>query len=623
LRPAKERPEFRWRRPALSAALAALFAVAVLYARHFQAMAFAAYDDEGCMLISLRDYLAGGHLYRDVFSYYGPLHFLLQAAFFRGLGLPVTHDAGRLVTLLCWLLQATLGGWFVYRVSRQVWLAAGAFLGCTLLLSFLGPEPGHPQQWILVFLTAAACAAAQEGGAAASLALLGALGAALLFLKINVGVFYCAALAQALAAALAPGRWRNAATALALAAAVLLPAAVTLRSRAPGGMRYGLLAALAEVAVFLAARRFSPLQLALRGTAAAAAGAAAAGLVILAAAAATGTSPAAVADGVLWIPLHQASPFSLPLWVGWSNLALAAAGLAAVAALWLPGDRWRRHGDWIDAARLAVGAWAAWGLLAEERTTLVRLVALLPLGLVPRRGGAWRPGEFWPRMFLALLAAGEFLQAYPVAGGQASVAAMPVLLWAMLCIGDGWEGAVSLLGRSAGMALRPWLAGAAVTACYLAAAIPAHGSFWTYPDAGSRLPGSAGLHLPANVEAGFERLTADLRANCDLLTSLPGTASLNLWSGVPAPNGWNLTNWMQVFTPEQQRRIVARLESSRRSCAVVNHSLLDFWETPRDSLQDAPLANYILLRLRKAEEENGYEIRIRPDRDFAWSPAGR
>jgi len=80
--------------------IVATFLMAVSFGQYNLATIFQVYDDEGYVLLSLDHYLAGGHLYTEVFSQYGPFYFYFQAALFRLLGLSVNHDAGRLVTLI-------------------------------------------------------------------------------------------------------------------------------------------------------------------------------------------------------------------------------------------------------------------------------------------------------------------------------------------------------------------------------------------------------------------------------------------------------------------------------------------------------------------------------------------
>jgi hypothetical protein len=105
----------------------------------------------------------------------------------------------------------------------------------------------------------------------------------------------------------------------------------------------------------------------------------------------------------------------------------------------------------------------------------------------------------------------------------------------------------------------------------------------------STLAAAHSLHLPPEQEMRYDFLVANVKRNCRLLFSIPGMGSLNLWSGVPAPNGWNVGAWMRVFDLEHQHRIVEILRAERLSCVVEDTSMLGFWQVnvicPHDVIQ--------------------------------------
>jgi len=212
---------------AIAGQAAVAFAAVVwgfLFARYMLATMFQAYDDEGYFMMRLAHYLQPGPLNPGTFSHYGPFFYYAQAACLRLVGLPLSHDAGRLITLLDWMACAILGGVFVYRISRSMLLGA-ATLACIRVASVLAYEPGHPQQVIVVLFTLAGCLAVSVGSRPKSLNLflMGALGAALVFTKINVGAFFLAALGHALVCLLPASRLRAAGIAAFLTYALLAP----------------------------------------------------------------------------------------------------------------------------------------------------------------------------------------------------------------------------------------------------------------------------------------------------------------------------------------------------------------------------------------------------------------
>jgi hypothetical protein len=140
---------------------------------------------------------------------------------------PVTHDGGRLVTFVYWLVSALFAGPFVQRISNSL------LLGGTALARLY-------YRWrILRRRTRASttAGAASVDGCELShstgdlgphdfenfLATVGAVGAALLFTKVNVGVFYTAALASALVCVIKPTWIRLLGVSLSMLYAITVP----------------------------------------------------------------------------------------------------------------------------------------------------------------------------------------------------------------------------------------------------------------------------------------------------------------------------------------------------------------------------------------------------------------
>src|SRR5687767_306210 len=85
--------------------LAAATAALAYGAARLMFSAFMFYDDEGYVLMSLKNFAGHGGLYRDVYSQYGPFPFVFYYVL-HGLGLPFTHTAERLLTLGMWIAVA-------------------------------------------------------------------------------------------------------------------------------------------------------------------------------------------------------------------------------------------------------------------------------------------------------------------------------------------------------------------------------------------------------------------------------------------------------------------------------------------------------------------------------------
>ena len=161
-------------------------------------------------------------------------------------------------------------------------------------------------------------------------------------------------------------------------------------------------------------------------------------------------------------------------------------------------------------------------------------------GVIPPARHKFSAASF-PRLFITDMAVTQFLQPYPVAGSQLMIAAVPVLLWAFVCMADGMEGLSTLWRRNALPLVknlrilnkgwpRPILAGAiliaAVTKIYDGGIIPLR-----YLGPPSNLSGSRSLRLPPEQESDYEFIAGSISANCDVLFTLPGMGSFNFWSG--------------------------------------------------------------------------------------------
>src|SRR5215471_51681 len=59
-------------------------------------------DDEGTMMITVKLYLAGGRIYQDVVSRYGPVYYFYQLLIHTLTATPVSHDVTRFMSIFHW-----------------------------------------------------------------------------------------------------------------------------------------------------------------------------------------------------------------------------------------------------------------------------------------------------------------------------------------------------------------------------------------------------------------------------------------------------------------------------------------------------------------------------------------
>jgi hypothetical protein len=409
---------------------------------------------------------------------------------------------------------------------------------------------------------------------------------------------------------------------LAIASAVVVPY-VLMHSTLADVRSYWLAATLCLLAVFATGSLVQPMpSLSWQTIVSGFAGAGLAGGVIVTSTLLGGVSPYWLLRGIVLDPSKHPQGYLIPMSVS-PGVAVVLGISTAVAWLSLRG-RLKAYADLTGALACMVGLLAALFILVFRSAAgyppprIDWAVSLLPIGLI-HSGRDWR--ALFPRLFITDMAATQFLQIYPVGGHQAYIAAAPVLLWAFVCIIDGISGLSALLRRVVPMGKSALLKAAALLVLLFVVGGTRHSGLLRYlrhSDPASNLAGMHSVRLPPPVEARYEFLVASVRANCDLLFSMPGIESLNLWSGVATPDGSNISNWMPSLGVDKQQRVLEILQAHPRACVISSADLLEFWLTKPQFLATA-LPTYILNEMPIVARRDGYEIRVHPRRTAAWT----
>lgn len=600
---------------ALVAAIGALSVALLLLTR------FEVYDDEGYMLVSFVHYINQGHLYTQTFGQYGPFYFYAQGIFFQLLHLPVTHDMGRLVTLVYWVASSLLAAVFVHRISKSPFLASAAGLCVMLAGRVLTYEPNHPQQVLLLLYMLAACLSlpALPGRSYLRLFLLGCVGAALMFTKVNVGVFYIAGLAHALICLLPSGRIRSIGLGLTLAYAAAGPWLLMHASFNHGFLGYCLLATVGGIFTFSFGALVRPRdRLPIRAALSSGAGLGAGTALIIIGTLLQGVPVGSLVWGVVLNPLHQPKLFSFLLSISGSNLLAAIILSIGLVGLRLSG-RLQGESRWLDMLKCAAGVGSIF--LLTLRYEIQWILPLLPLTLMPRSDEKRDAATLFPRLFITCMAVTQFLEPFPVAGSQMGIAAAPMILWAFVCVSDGIAGLRTCWRRPSEsfeerFRLDAVIGGAILVV--LAGISVANAARMQFPPATTGLRGSEWLHLPVEQAAQFETISRNVSTNCGILFTMPGMGSFNIWSGVPTPNGWNHGAWMGGIPLNRQAEILSIIKADPRACAILNRGLVRFWDKDDASVAALPLAHYIVTDMPKVAEFGEYEIHVHPKRSSPW-----
>jgi hypothetical protein len=601
----------RWRL-LVGLALATAAAGYCAYLRAFTG--FSTYDDEGVLLMEVKQFLEGGALYDRVYSPYGPIYFLYQWFLHSIIRAPVSHEVARLGMLFPWLAASLLCAGVTFRIVRSIFYALLAHFLVFTVLDHLTYEPGHPQELCLLLMTALTAAAGVAGASprwrVAAMIAFGAGCAGLMLTKINAGAYASAAIGLVLAASTRGTRLPRYIYLAAGAASVALPALLfSAHLDAAWGRRFLVVATASIASVVLAVWRCERLQCL---------GARDWGIMLsafwvtcaggIAFSLARGTTLRALIEWTVVQNLGLASRWYIGLNMRWIAVPWAAGALG-LAVLYAWRDRWRPEvaavmEQGLPFVKLAYGIAAPVFALAFTPALLAYGAPFVWLAAIAPSGEA---GNQFGRAAVALMAALMTLYAYPVAGTQVWFAAVLIAVAGVICLSD------------AVCSLAPWLPArrtAQATAALILAAGYGYHLYHDYRDHFSKtpldLPGAWSIRVAARQRTELHWLVAKI-ASCDTFIATPGMPSLYFWTGERPPTAINVDNWMNLLSGTQQETIVKAFSRYPHSCVLYSPRQSRFWLRGQN-LSAMPLGRYILEHFREADEQYGYFVLVRDDR---------
>jgi hypothetical protein len=533
---------------------------------------FQDYDDEGYLLLTVQQFLRGLPVYDEIYTQYGPAYYLWQQVLHTLLGIPVTHDATRVVTVVVWLVCAGLVGTIVWLLTKRPLLAAIGTAVAFLHLTQLTFEPGHPQELCLLSALGAVALATWRLVAKKHLGTAGSIGVWVLvavtaLTKINVGAFLAAALTLGFVTGLGRSRWQTVVERIVLAAAMAaVPALMRgdlLRSDIAASVVVvwcGLLAAFISGSGDAADEGVVTVRDLVAGVSAFAIGCA----VLVAVIVYQGSSLRSLFEGLFVAPLLLPKVFWRPLPV---PVLLAAVAPAMLIAAWC----WQRgmiaRQRWVDFAALACGL--IMFLLSTSKSYQMLFAAgplLAWLVLADRSSGAEQRAA---RRILAFAAIFMMLQAYPMPDGTQIVLGTVLFVpLALVMI----AGAQRTFGSREGSRGTQWSFGRGALLAALGVAgvanigIPAQ-RFYAR-GIPLELPGARSVRTTARNASTYWWLSANVRDHCDRFITAPGLNSLHFWTEIPPVSTLNTTLWPLLFDVDQQRRILAAAAPVERLCVV-------------------------------------------------------
>jgi hypothetical protein len=604
-----------------------LSALAGIAAFYWMFTGFSVWDDEGTLLLTVRQFLGGMKLY-DQIKGYGPVYYFYNWILRAASGTPTTHDIVRMSSLIPWLLTALVCAWIVLRLTRSLLLASFTHLLTFLGLWFFRNEPGHPQELcilLMMALVASGITSALPRSRLPSMFCLGALPAALLLIKVNIGVFMMLAVALAVL-------WHLQGTSLptylfgvVAGASVILPFAIMktqLDERFAG--RYCLVVVVSTIAMLLALTRMPRIRfLSLRDfwiVLASFTGVVVAVLLVLIVG--ERVSPYSILNSLVLVNLRVSinqglwyAPLILRrLWIPWIFAGLGGAIFVSKAA---QNDDIERSlfylklilGPLSAAGVVFLGQSLKWGALIAAVAPFSWLVLYAPTEEV-------QTSQSFPRTLLCSVTVIQTLYAYPIAGSQSGFIQIPLIVVAMVCLGDFFVWYISRRPVASSPILRVTLATMllCVPALYLLIA-GIHRK--TYNSLISlALPGAGRIHVPAAQARDYHWLVQNIEANCDIFFGMPELPSLHIWTGIAPPAGLGADSWMVVYTDEEQATISSELSVHPRACVFYSPQLVDFWNRPHHNMDLLPLARYIRRNFKVVGSLDDFSFLARNDRDI-------
>ncbi len=577
---------------------------------------FMVYDDEGYVLLSLRNYAEYGQLYDQVYSQYGPGFFVLYDILARVLRFAWTNETARWLNFVLWLGSASWMGLLLHRLTRQLWAAALGFTATVAYLWIMISEPSHPGGLIGFVVAAAAWAGSRNDPARhpATAALLGGLGILMLLTKINVGVFFLTSAGGWLLAHGLTGAPRRLAVGAVTAWAGIMPIMLMFSLVEEDWVRaYMVIASLSSLGVWLVVVRDGTASPAHRCFTAMIGTAALVGVGIGVITLFRGSTLAGLWQGVIVGPLGHSHLYSF------SFVWLPGAAPFAILTLLFVGLRSRLPETIANRLIIAVRLIGMLGIVAAFLGYFVRSSPAFGMSYGPAlavwcalslSGTDPHAPTARTRRWLAWLLVGQFLHGFPVAGSQINWATFLVLPLLVLA---GYEVWPRLIRPGRAGALMPpvaVLAGIALT-FIIAGKLFATGRSFRANGSYLNLPGAEQLYVTEEIVYAQRSLTRTAATQGDMLFSLPGCFSFNLWTQLPTPTLANSTHWFRSLDQDQQQAIVDRLDSARAPMLVVQQDVLQLLSDSGFSVA-CPLTDYLRTNFVPVYSMDGYALWARP-----------
>jgi hypothetical protein len=579
--------------------------------------AFMSYDDEGYVLISLKNYCIHGGLYSQVYSQYGPFFYLFHDLGHRLLGYAFTNTNGRLITLIFWVGASTVCAHLVGRHTRSLSLAVFTAGMTFFYLWSMSSEPIHPGGLITMLVALGAWWGARqiERKSIYSLAMGSALiGSFLLLIKINVGIFFLTGAGVWFFGQIEKEPQARVSTFLCGILLVLLPIGLMQAElNEPWARMYVWLSTVASLTMLTVTwvEREPATEWRHGGWAAVIAVLSTAA--ILMAVCLRGTSLHDMFDGVLINPLRHPGVYHYPpFWIFGSGVT---GGISLCLVLIARKGKAGQIGWLVIAIRMLLVTEFSLAAFECIPVTIHSSVMsfTLPLAWVFALRIAPHPNASQPTNiapWIGILLVLQYLHAYPVAGSQIAWGTFLVVPLMALGISD----AQCFLGRQKqAMGRIPLGFVFGVIAILVTTRLGIIGWHRYAESRPLQLDGAEDIRLPEEYASRLRLFSLNAAAQGDMLFSLPGMYSFNQWTHLPTPTLANTTHWFSLLDQQQQTQIITALKKSERPVLIIQRGLIEYL-TDSKFMLGGPLLNYVHEHFSLLFKVEKYEFLIRKGR---------
>ncbi len=580
------------------------------------------FDDEGYSIGVIRSVADGIPLYTQQFDFHGPLPFLAKAFLFRTLQIPVTQESIRVWVMGIWLLSCFCLSFAIWRITRNALASACGIVVIGAHLVALRFNPGHPEDFVVLFLSLAILIASLQTTWLSDnlrVAVLAGIAGILAGTKINVGIFFLFGLTLWILASVPRTRAWKILAILFTVAAVAMPI-VLMRSFLLLSwplLVFTTLGILITCVAFLGLPVPSRLGWkhlwisagALAGTIAA----------VLAAAELAGSRVRDVIYQTVIVAATHSGMIVRPIF-SWKSAPTIAVFILVGLILWKrivsgPGARFPASPAILKVALSLVALSCAASLHFEFYIPFVGAICWLMV--IPDGQNALNDRSQNARLFIASIAVFQPLQVFPIRGAQTSWSTLVLSVCCIILLHDGILELSRGPARVFQLATRSvQLVGLGLCSLITIHTIALASSYLSAPSLSFR--GAGLVRVPMAMQADFDWVTASVGRYCDALVTQPGLDSLVLWSSKPGSELMRrspmlLVDWPITMPSDRQQEAARRLDGAARVCGVYSQRLSDWWtdRLPPDvhaRLAELPLVSYIQ-QLSPIRKVGDYEIR--------------